>query len=313
MWPPCNGQSRKSTWVGGWHLWILLTVPQYTSQHRISDIVCWVHVPLHKLNINNENNEVAHQQREQSLRCQFVLLELIPEEFCSHAFFQQRVHGAFPLISPKMERGVFFPCSHGLIKTLQVYTALQEALPEPALNSPCVPVCSGAALGPLLAGLISPSGWTNVFYMLMVADACALLVSLLSFHSTNPSELLCGCWPDLAKHPEDSSGPHPLSACGPRLLLSLRKHIVRNRCRCLVLCGFRKNVKRPQARSSVALGPAWHVCNRASQSCSFHIIKRVTMALRPTQGLEQNVSNTRWCGISQRFVSHSQTPMIINF
>ncbi|XP_050792550.1 glucose-6-phosphate exchanger SLC37A1 isoform X2 [Gopherus flavomarginatus] len=33
----------------------------------------------------------------------------------------------------------------------------------------------GAALGPLLAGLISPSGWNNVFYMLMVADACALL------------------------------------------------------------------------------------------------------------------------------------------
>ncbi|XP_068541007.1 glucose-6-phosphate exchanger SLC37A1 isoform X1 [Anas acuta] len=36
----------------------------------------------------------------------------------------------------------------------------------------------GAALGPLLAGLISPSGWNNVFYMLMVADACALLFLL---------------------------------------------------------------------------------------------------------------------------------------
>ncbi|XP_078089217.1 glucose-6-phosphate exchanger SLC37A1-like isoform X2 [Mustelus asterias] len=34
----------------------------------------------------------------------------------------------------------------------------------------------GAALGPLLAGLISPSGWNNVFYMLMVADAFALLL-----------------------------------------------------------------------------------------------------------------------------------------
>ncbi|KAJ6667662.1 hypothetical protein lerEdw1_016783 [Lerista edwardsae] len=33
----------------------------------------------------------------------------------------------------------------------------------------------GAALGPLLAGLLSPSGWNNVFYMLIVADACALL------------------------------------------------------------------------------------------------------------------------------------------
>uniref|UniRef100_A0A452HN39 Major facilitator superfamily (MFS) profile domain-containing protein n=1 Tax=Gopherus agassizii TaxID=38772 RepID=A0A452HN39_9SAUR len=36
----------------------------------------------------------------------------------------------------------------------------------------------GAALGPLLAGLISPSGWNNVFYMLMIADACALLFLL---------------------------------------------------------------------------------------------------------------------------------------
>nr|XP_058919980.1 glucose-6-phosphate exchanger SLC37A1 isoform X1 [Kogia breviceps]XP_058919982.1 glucose-6-phosphate exchanger SLC37A1 isoform X1 [Kogia breviceps]XP_058919983.1 glucose-6-phosphate exchanger SLC37A1 isoform X1 [Kogia breviceps]XP_058919984.1 glucose-6-phosphate exchanger SLC37A1 isoform X1 [Kogia breviceps] len=34
----------------------------------------------------------------------------------------------------------------------------------------------GAALGPLLAGLLSPSGWSNVFYMLMFADACALVV-----------------------------------------------------------------------------------------------------------------------------------------
>lgn len=33
-------------------------------------------------------------------------------------------------------------------------------------------------MGPLLAGLISPSGWNNVFYMLMVADACALLLLL---------------------------------------------------------------------------------------------------------------------------------------
>ncbi|MEJ1288069.1 solute carrier family 37 (glycerol-3-phosphate transporter) member 1 [Cricetulus griseus] len=38
----------------------------------------------------------------------------------------------------------------------------------------------GAALGPLLAGFISPSGWSNVFYMLMFADACALLVGLLA-------------------------------------------------------------------------------------------------------------------------------------
>uniref|UniRef100_A0A667XIE5 Glucose-6-phosphate exchanger SLC37A2 n=1 Tax=Myripristis murdjan TaxID=586833 RepID=A0A667XIE5_9TELE len=33
----------------------------------------------------------------------------------------------------------------------------------------------GAALGPLLAGLISPSGWNNVFYMLISADVLACL------------------------------------------------------------------------------------------------------------------------------------------
>ncbi|XP_007945500.1 glucose-6-phosphate exchanger SLC37A1 [Orycteropus afer afer] len=40
----------------------------------------------------------------------------------------------------------------------------------------------GAALGPLLAGLISPSGWNNVFYMLMFADACALLCLVRLIH-----------------------------------------------------------------------------------------------------------------------------------
>uniref|UniRef100_A0A3Q1FMW4 Glucose-6-phosphate exchanger SLC37A2 n=1 Tax=Acanthochromis polyacanthus TaxID=80966 RepID=A0A3Q1FMW4_9TELE len=33
----------------------------------------------------------------------------------------------------------------------------------------------GAALGPLLAGLISPTGWNNVFYMLITADVLACL------------------------------------------------------------------------------------------------------------------------------------------
>ncbi|KAL7838541.1 hypothetical protein AOLI_G00269450 [Acnodon oligacanthus] len=39
----------------------------------------------------------------------------------------------------------------------------------------------GAAIGPLLAGLISPTGWNNVFYMLITADilACLLLSRLV--------------------------------------------------------------------------------------------------------------------------------------
>ncbi|CAL1581741.1 unnamed protein product [Knipowitschia caucasica] len=36
----------------------------------------------------------------------------------------------------------------------------------------------GAALGPLLAGLLSPGGWDQVFYMLMAADFLALLLLL---------------------------------------------------------------------------------------------------------------------------------------
>ncbi|XP_055686452.1 glucose-6-phosphate exchanger SLC37A2 isoform X2 [Lutzomyia longipalpis] len=34
----------------------------------------------------------------------------------------------------------------------------------------------GAAVGPLLAGLVSSSGWENVFYMLMISDVLALLL-----------------------------------------------------------------------------------------------------------------------------------------
>ncbi|XP_043935417.1 glucose-6-phosphate exchanger SLC37A2-like [Protopterus annectens] len=39
----------------------------------------------------------------------------------------------------------------------------------------------GAALGPLFAGLISPTGWNNVFFMLITADilACLLLSRLV--------------------------------------------------------------------------------------------------------------------------------------
>lgn len=41
---------------------------------------------------------------------------------------------------------------------------------------------TGAALGPLLAGLISPTGWNNVFYMLISADVLACLVRVLGVH-----------------------------------------------------------------------------------------------------------------------------------
>uniref|UniRef100_A0A6P8QC30 Glucose-6-phosphate exchanger SLC37A2-like n=1 Tax=Geotrypetes seraphini TaxID=260995 RepID=A0A6P8QC30_GEOSA len=40
----------------------------------------------------------------------------------------------------------------------------------------------GAALGPLLVGLIARTSWVNVFYMLIASDICAcLLLSRLVF------------------------------------------------------------------------------------------------------------------------------------
>ena len=47
------------------------------------------------------------------------------------------------------------------------------------------PLVTGAALGPLLTGLITPYGWQNVFFMLIAADICALLVSVYIIVSTH--------------------------------------------------------------------------------------------------------------------------------
>uniref|UniRef100_A0A672I533 Major facilitator superfamily (MFS) profile domain-containing protein n=1 Tax=Salarias fasciatus TaxID=181472 RepID=A0A672I533_SALFA len=58
----------------------------------------------------------------------------------------------------------------------------------------------GAALGPLLAGLLSAGGWNQVFYMLMASDFIALLVSCLRpLCSPGPSRpalgpVLLSCW-----------------------------------------------------------------------------------------------------------------------
>lgn len=65
---------------------------------------------------------------------------------------------------------------------------------------------SGAALGPLLAGLLSPSGWTNVFYMLMFADACALLVSCPAPTQAALHERLCGVG-------QTRAPPSPVDSC----------------------------------------------------------------------------------------------------
>lgn len=53
------------------------------------------------------------------------------------------------------------------------------------------PFCIGAALGPLLAGLISPTGWNNVFYMLISADVLACLVRGLGLHRCPLGNVFC--------------------------------------------------------------------------------------------------------------------------
>lgn len=74
---------------------------------------------------------------------------------------------------------------------------------------------SGAALGPLLAGLISPSGWNNVFYMLMFADACALLVSPAPRPSCVSQAPLCGAFPQGSGNLQGRGclGRHHFSEC----------------------------------------------------------------------------------------------------
>lgn len=63
------------------------------------------------------------------------------------------------------------------------------------VNDPNLFLPSGAALGPLLAGLLSAGGWNQVFYMLMTADFLALLVREYLI-----VVLVRGCC-DLTKHP----------------------------------------------------------------------------------------------------------------
>uniref|UniRef100_A0A8C6YNH3 Solute carrier family 37 member 2 n=1 Tax=Nothoprocta perdicaria TaxID=30464 RepID=A0A8C6YNH3_NOTPE len=98
----------------------------------------------------------------------------------------------------------------------------------------------GAALGPLLAGLISPTGWNNVFYMLITADVLACLVGArvpargrdlgwycgLSFSGDDPNPPGCSlCHVALLEQegwtrrsPELPSTLNPSIPCPPQLL-----------------------------------------------------------------------------------------------
>ncbi|XP_015681671.1 glucose-6-phosphate exchanger SLC37A1 [Protobothrops mucrosquamatus] len=78
------------------------------------------------------------------------------------------VNGPYALITTAVSADLGTHKSlHGNAKALSTVTAIIDGTGS-----------VGAALGPLLAGLLSSSGWNNVFYMLMIADACALLFLL---------------------------------------------------------------------------------------------------------------------------------------
>ncbi|ETE71998.1 Glycerol-3-phosphate transporter [Ophiophagus hannah] len=78
------------------------------------------------------------------------------------------VNGPYALITTAVSADLGTHKSlHGNAKALSTVTAIIDGTGS-----------IGAALGPLLAGLLSSSGWNNVFYMLMIADTCALLFLL---------------------------------------------------------------------------------------------------------------------------------------
>uniref|UniRef100_A0A670JTB6 Glucose-6-phosphate exchanger SLC37A2 n=1 Tax=Podarcis muralis TaxID=64176 RepID=A0A670JTB6_PODMU len=79
------------------------------------------------------------------------------------------VNGPYALITTAVSADLgTHECLQGNAKALATVTAIIDGTGS-----------VGAALGPLLAGVISRTGWDNVFYMLMAADLLACLVSFL--------------------------------------------------------------------------------------------------------------------------------------
>ena len=85
------------------------------------------------------------------------------------------VNGPYALITTAVSASLgAHPCLHGNTKAMAVVTAIIDATGS-----------LGAALGPLMAGVISSktNSWTDVFYMLIIADLlAALFLSRQLFH-----------------------------------------------------------------------------------------------------------------------------------
>ncbi|KAL8173795.1 UNVERIFIED_CONTAM: hypothetical protein K2H54_025619 [Gekko kuhli] len=92
------------------------------------------------------------------------------------------VNGPYALITTAVSADLgTHECLQGNAKALSTVTAIIDGTGS-----------VGAALGPLLAGLISQSGWDNVFYMLITADVLACL--LLSRMVYKEIRGWCGCY-----------------------------------------------------------------------------------------------------------------------
>ncbi|KAM9114009.1 glucose-6-phosphate exchanger SLC37A2 [Pangshura tecta] len=92
------------------------------------------------------------------------------------------VNGPYALITTAVSADLgTHECLKGNAKALSTVTAIIDGTGS-----------IGAALGPLLAGLISPTGWNNVFYMLITADILACL--LLSRVVYKEIKGWCGCY-----------------------------------------------------------------------------------------------------------------------
>jgi len=73
-----------------------------------------------------------------------------------------------------------YPGAHSLLSRITVHNRLNKTLAPVScsLFTKDTLRCEGAALGPLLTAILSrDSQWSNVFYMLIVSDLIAMLVS----------------------------------------------------------------------------------------------------------------------------------------
>lgn len=76
------------------------------------------------------------------------------------------VNGPYALITTAVSANLgTHPCLQGNTKAMATVTAIIDGTGS-----------MGAALGPLLTGIISPTGWNNVFYMLISADLFAAIL-----------------------------------------------------------------------------------------------------------------------------------------